>query len=120
MKTTMRRYQRDDDYWRIRTFLRDVLLINNRDQVSWEVARFDYWRWLWSIAGKSRLIRNIRMPSYRDIPNSDPLHLSRCSIWICSEPHFMYIWDCGRWRWIRRIRIPRIAPNGTHGGWIMV
>jgi mycothiol synthase len=41
----MRRYQRDDDYWHIRQFLRDLLLINNRDQISWEVARFDYWRW---------------------------------------------------------------------------
>ncbi len=45
MKLTMRRYQFDEDYWKIRAFLRDVLLINNREQVSWEVARFDYWRW---------------------------------------------------------------------------
>ena len=45
MKPTMRRYQKDEDYWRIRSFLRDVLLLNSREQVSWEVARFDYWRW---------------------------------------------------------------------------
>lgn len=45
MKSTMRRYQRDEDYWRIRRFLREVFLINNREQASWEVARFDYWRW---------------------------------------------------------------------------
>ena len=45
MKAALRRFQRDDDYWRIRTFLRKVFLTNNRKQVSWEVARFDYWRW---------------------------------------------------------------------------
>lgn len=45
MKSTLRRYQKAEDYWRIRTFLRDVLLINDRRQISWDVARFDYWRW---------------------------------------------------------------------------
>jgi GNAT superfamily N-acetyltransferase len=45
MKTTMRRYRSDDDYWRIRRFLREVLLANQREQISWDVARFDYWRW---------------------------------------------------------------------------
>ena len=45
MTVTMRRYQKDEDYHSIRTFLRDVLLINERRQVSWDVARFDYWRW---------------------------------------------------------------------------
>jgi hypothetical protein len=45
MKTTMRRYCFDDDYWRIRRFLREVLLANGREQISWDVARFDYWRW---------------------------------------------------------------------------
>ena len=45
MKATMRRYQHAEDYWRIREFLREIHLINNRLQNSWEVARFDYWRW---------------------------------------------------------------------------
>jgi len=45
MKPAMRRYQSDNDYWRIREFLREVLLINNLEQKSWDVARFDYWRW---------------------------------------------------------------------------
>ncbi len=45
MKSTMRRFQKAEDYWRIRTFLREILLINNRMQISWDVARFDYWRW---------------------------------------------------------------------------
>jgi len=45
MKPIMRRYQNDNDYWNIRSFLREILLLNNRDQVSWETARFDYWRW---------------------------------------------------------------------------
>ena len=45
MKTTMRRYRFDDDYWRIRRFLREVLLADQREQIGWDVARFDYWRW---------------------------------------------------------------------------
>ncbi len=45
MKLKMRRYQRSDDYSHIRKFLSEVLLLNGRKQLSWEVARFDYWRW---------------------------------------------------------------------------
>ncbi len=33
------------DYWRLRVFLRDVFLLNNRRPTSWQVARLDYWRW---------------------------------------------------------------------------
>jgi ribosomal protein S18 acetylase RimI-like enzyme len=44
-KLTMRRYQGEDDYWRIRDFLRAVLWLNNMRQHSWDVVRFDYWRW---------------------------------------------------------------------------
>ncbi len=45
MKLTMRRYQGEDDYWRMRSFLRQVFLLNGRQEVSWQVARLDYWRW---------------------------------------------------------------------------
>lgn len=45
MKLTMHRYQDEDDYWRIREFLRKVLLLNDRRQLSWHIARLDYWRW---------------------------------------------------------------------------
>jgi len=41
----MRRYLYDDDYWRIRRFLRETLILNDRRQINWDVARFDYWRW---------------------------------------------------------------------------
>ncbi len=41
----MRTYRGEDDYWRIRSFLREVFLLNGRRQKSWDVARFDYWRW---------------------------------------------------------------------------
>ncbi len=34
-----------DDYWRIRAFLRGVLAANHFRQRSWDVQRFDYWRW---------------------------------------------------------------------------
>jgi mycothiol synthase len=42
---TMRPYQAEDDYWRIRAFLRQVMLLSGVREKSWHVARFDYWRW---------------------------------------------------------------------------
>lgn len=33
------------DFWRLRNFLRQVFLLNNRLEDSWNVARLDYWRW---------------------------------------------------------------------------
>jgi GNAT superfamily N-acetyltransferase len=45
MKLAMRRYQNEDDYWRIRAFLRQVMLLNGLREQSWHVARLDYWRW---------------------------------------------------------------------------
>lgn len=45
MKTCMRLYRGEEDYWRIRGFLRDVFLANGRHELSWQVYRFDYWRW---------------------------------------------------------------------------
>lgn len=35
----------EDDYWRIRAFLREVFLLNGRRPLSWDVSRLDYWRW---------------------------------------------------------------------------
>ncbi len=45
MPLTMRSYQTEDDYWRIRAFLREVFLLNGRRELCWHVARLDYWRW---------------------------------------------------------------------------
>jgi mycothiol synthase len=45
MPLTLRKFQKEDDYWRIRAFLRQVFLLNDRRELSWQVARFDYWRW---------------------------------------------------------------------------
>lgn len=45
MSLTRRRYQTEEDYWRIRRFLREVLGRNDRREWSWQVYRFDYWRW---------------------------------------------------------------------------
>ena len=45
MKLTKRRYNSDEDSWRIRAFLRDVFLRNSRLERSWQAYRFDYWRW---------------------------------------------------------------------------
>ena len=45
MNLAMRPYQGEDDYWRIRAFLRQVMLLNGVSERSWQVARLDYWRW---------------------------------------------------------------------------
>jgi len=45
MKLTQRSYQNEEDYCRIRNFLREVFLLNQRMEHSWHVARLDYWRW---------------------------------------------------------------------------
>jgi GNAT superfamily N-acetyltransferase len=45
MKLTMRSYQNNEDYWRIREFLRRVMLLNKQRELSWHVARWDYWWW---------------------------------------------------------------------------
>ena len=45
MNLTVRRYRDEDDYWRIREFLRRVYILNDRHEYSWQVARLDYWRW---------------------------------------------------------------------------
>jgi ribosomal protein S18 acetylase RimI-like enzyme len=45
MKPTFRSYQTEDDFWRMREFLRQVFLLNERREWSWHVARLDYARW---------------------------------------------------------------------------
>ena len=45
MKLIQRKYQDENDYWKARAFLREVFLLNDRRQLSWEICRFDYWRW---------------------------------------------------------------------------
>lgn len=45
MKLSMRRYKNEEDFWRMRTFLREVFLLNDRLERSWSVPRLDYWRW---------------------------------------------------------------------------
>lgn len=38
-------YQTEEDYWRVRNFLRDVFMLNDRLENSWHVARLDHWRY---------------------------------------------------------------------------
>ncbi len=45
MKTTYRPYQTEEDYWRMREFLRQVYLLNNYLEHSWHVVRLDYCRY---------------------------------------------------------------------------
>jgi mycothiol synthase len=45
MKLTKRLYRDENDYWRIRPFLREVMLANDIKEKSWPVMRLDYWRW---------------------------------------------------------------------------
>lgn len=37
-------YQTEDDYWRVRAFLRETFLLNNRHERNWQAYRLDYWR----------------------------------------------------------------------------
>jgi mycothiol synthase len=39
----LRRLRDENDYWRIRDFVRQVFLLNGRRQTSWHIARLDYW-----------------------------------------------------------------------------
>ncbi len=43
MKFIKRRYQSEDDYWRIRAFLGEVTLLNQGHMFSWPIMRWDYW-----------------------------------------------------------------------------
>lgn len=45
MSTKLRCYQDETDYWRIRTFLREVFIINQYRELNWQAYRFDYFRW---------------------------------------------------------------------------
>jgi ribosomal protein S18 acetylase RimI-like enzyme len=45
LKPTCRPYQTEEDFWKMREFLRMVFLLNNRIQIGWHVARLDYARW---------------------------------------------------------------------------
>lgn len=45
MKLAMRPYKNEEDYWRMRQFLREIMLLNDLHQHSWHVARLDYWWW---------------------------------------------------------------------------
>ncbi len=38
-------YRNDDDYWRMREFLRELFILNGRVERNWHVARLDYARW---------------------------------------------------------------------------
>jgi GNAT superfamily N-acetyltransferase len=45
MSLKMRAYKGEEDYWRIREFLREVFSLNNYRELSWQTYRFDYFRW---------------------------------------------------------------------------
>jgi mycothiol synthase len=45
MKPILRSYRDEEDYWRIRQFLREVFIMNDRREHSWHVSRWDYLQW---------------------------------------------------------------------------
>jgi GNAT superfamily N-acetyltransferase len=45
MRPTRCAYQDENDYWRIRQFLRQVSLLNDRHDFAWSLLRWDYWVW---------------------------------------------------------------------------
>jgi mycothiol synthase len=44
LKLNKRSYQGEDDYWRIRSFLRETFMLYERREINWHVSRLDYWR----------------------------------------------------------------------------
>ncbi|PXF33634.1 hypothetical protein EU77_12525 [Mesotoga sp. SC_NapDC] len=44
MEYRMRRYESEEDYWKLREFLRKVFTDNGLREYSWHVARLYYWR----------------------------------------------------------------------------
>ncbi|MGD9676224.1 MAG: GNAT family N-acetyltransferase [Candidatus Bipolaricaulia bacterium] len=47
MTLRLRHYGGESDYWRVRSFLRDLSRQDDRPGGAWHVALFDYWRWHW-------------------------------------------------------------------------
>lgn len=45
MKLTHRPHRTEEDFWRVRNFLRETFLLHDRIERNWNVARIDYWRW---------------------------------------------------------------------------
>jgi GNAT superfamily N-acetyltransferase len=45
MSPTCRPYRGEQDFWSSRAFLREVLRLNHGIEHSWDVVRWDYWRW---------------------------------------------------------------------------
>ena len=45
MMITYRPYQTEDDFWKMRTFLREVFVLNGYRERAWHVARLEYVRW---------------------------------------------------------------------------
>lgn len=45
MLLTMHPFENDDTYWRMRSFLRHTMILNQRRELCWHVARLDYWWW---------------------------------------------------------------------------
>ena len=45
MEITKRAYTTEDDFWRMRAFLREAMAENNLTEKCWHVARLDYARW---------------------------------------------------------------------------
>lgn len=59
MELKVRKYRDEEDYWRIRGFLRELFIINERHEWCWQVARLDYWRW--------HVVKNCEaLPSFKD------------------------------------------------------
>jgi len=44
MKLNMRAYEAPD-FWKIRAYLREMFLLNGREEHNWQSYRWEYWRW---------------------------------------------------------------------------
>ncbi|MBA3044668.1 MAG: GNAT family N-acetyltransferase [Candidatus Thermoplasmatota archaeon] len=57
----MRQYAGEEDYSAVRGFLREVMLANGLRELSWHVARLDYWRWHGSMNCGDLGVKNIHI-----------------------------------------------------------
>lgn len=55
----MRKIENESDYWRIRDFLRETFLLNDRREMNWQAARLDYCRW--------HVMKNCQNTNYFDL-----------------------------------------------------
>ena len=118
-------YQTENDYWRIREFLREVSLLNDRHDYSWCLLRWDYWVWhvnlnifhidlcaavhLWEVDGQIVAMLNPDTPGEAFFQFHPAYRHLRQELLDYAEAHLAETADE-----LRR----RLRAGEPHGGWL--